>query len=300
MTSDYSSCTLCPRECRADRTKGIGACGVGSEIRLSRVSVHAWEEPCISGSRGSGTFFFSGCSLKCVFCQNAALSRGCAGEDISEERLAGLFLRAQSAGVHNINLVTPTHFTPGIVRSLSRVRDRLEIPVVWNSSGYEKPETLESTRGLVDVFLPDFKYSSSETAKKLSGCPDYPETALRAIEKMYEIAGDPVMDEDGLIRSGVVVRHLCLPGRRKESVEALGMLASAVPVKGIILSLMSQYTPDFYSGEDKSLHRRLTTFEYESVVAEARRLGFSGYTQSRSSQDAAFTPGFTDRLQILL
>ena len=140
----------------------------------------------------------------------------------------------------------------------------------------------------------------SAAPEKLSGCPDYPETALRAIEKMYEIVGNPVMDEDGLIRSGVVVRHLCLPGRRKESVEALGMLASAVPVKGIILSLMSQYTPDFYSGEDKSLHRRLTTFEYESVIAEARRLGFSGYTQSRSSQDAAFTPGFTDRLQILL
>lgn len=259
-----------------------------------------WEEPCLSGTRGSGTVFFSGCNLRCVFCQNAPLSRGLEGEDVTVGRLCELLLTLSDSGVHNINLVTPTHFTDLICEALSRVRDRLAVPVVWNSSGYELPETLEMTRGLVDIYLPDFKYVSPELAAKYSAAGDYAPVAAEALRFMHGMLGPVRLGEDGLMRSGVLVRHLCLPGCRRDSMAVLRLIADTVPVKEILLGLMAQYTPDFYTGEDKNLRRRITTFEYESVRDLALELGFDGYMQSPRSATSAFTPPFTGKLTVEL
>ncbi len=293
-----SGCMLCPRRCGADRTIMPGACGAGAAVRVSRVSRHMWEEPCISGTRGSGTVFFSGCSLRCVFCQNAPLSRECRGEDVSTGRLAELFLEIQASGAHNVNLVTPTHFTDGICEALSTVRDRLLIPVVWNSSGYELPGTLAMTRGLVDIYMPDIKYSDPHLAEEFSSAPDYPEYALKSLSFMYGMLGPAVIGPDGLMKRGILVRHLVLPGCRHDSIDALRGIAAAVPPGDVILSLMAQYTPSFYGGGDGRLRRRVTTFEYESVREEALRLGFGGYMQSPCSATEGFTPAFTDTLTV--
>lgn len=253
--------------------------------------LHRWEEPCISVGAGSGAVFFSGCSLHCVYCQNGKISRGGVGELTGVSRLAEIFLELQAKGAANINLVTPTHFTVQIAEALRSVRDKLTIPVVWNTSGYEKAKTLELLDGLVDVFLTDFKYASPELAAKYSGAPDYPEVALSAVGKMVSLVGEPVFDGRTL-RRGVIVRHLVLPGCRRDSMEILRLTAENVGVKKVLISLMSQYTPEFLPCGYPEINRRVTTFEYDSVCAEARRLGFDGFTQSRESASAAYTPDF--------
>ena len=267
-----------------------------------------YEEPPISGKRGSGTVFFSGCSLRCVFCQNGELSRDCLGEDISADRLSELFLQINKSGVHNINLVTPSHYADLICIALRAVKDQLTIPVIWNGSGYERAETLELLRGLVDIYMPDFKYFSSDLAVRYSGAADYAQYAVRSLKFMYDMLG-PVSfdgnaadsgDSRGLLTRGILVRHLVLPGCRKDSVNVLRLIADSVPVENILLGLMSQYTPDFYTGNEKNLSRRVTTFEYESVREEAIRLGFDGYMQSPSSATTAFTPPFTGKLTVEL
>lgn len=304
-----SICTLCPRRCGADRAVGRGVCGAPAALRVSRVSRHLYEEPPISGTRGSGTVFFSGCSLSCVFCQNRELSRDCIGEDISPARLAGLFFRLRDAGVHNINLVTPTHYTDLICEALALAKPALGIPVVWNSGGYELPETLELTRGLVDIYLPDFKYVSPALSEKFSGAADYAAHAAEALKFMYGMLGPVCFGADGMMTRGVLVRHLVLPGCRRDSIDVLNTIAQTVPVSGILLGLMSQYTPDFYvpeparelsAAEDKALRRRVTTFEYETVRAEALRLGFDGFMQSPQAATTAFTPHFTEKLTVEL
>lgn len=257
-----------------------------------------WEEPCISGTLGSGTVFFSGCQMKCAFCQNRELSYDCIGEEISKERLAGLFLEVRDSGVHNINLVTPTHFTDLICEALESVRDELDIPVVWNSSGYERPATLERIIGLCDIYMPDYKYFSPEIARRYSGCPDYAKYASESLDFMYSVLGRPVFDDDGLLKRGILVRHLVLPGCRQDSMDVLREIAATVPPDGVVLGLMAQYTPDFYIGDDSHMKRRVTTFEYDSVKEEALRLGFDGYMQSPSSAVTGFTPHFTDSLTV--
>lgn len=284
--------------CGADRLQGTGFCGVGSALRVSRVSRHRFEEPCLSGTRGSGTVFFSGCQMHCAFCQNRELSFDGIGEDISVGRLSELFLVLRDSGVHNINLVTPTHFTPLICEALAAVKPRLGIPVVWNSSGYELPETLEMTRGLADIYLPDFKYISPEIAAKYAACPDYAERATAALRKMYALAGPCARGEDGLLQRGVLVRHLCLPGCRQDSIAVLHRIAETVPADRILLGLMAQYTPSFYVGEEKTMRRRVTTFEYESVRKAALELGFEGYMQSPTAATEEFTPHFTEKLTV--
>lgn len=301
-------CELCPRRCGVDRITTMGFCGAPINLRVSRVSRHMYEEPSVSGKRGSGTVFFSGCSMKCVFCQNAEISRDCLGENISVDRLAELFLILNDSGVHNINLVTPTHYTDLICRALSSVKDQLAIPVIWNSSGYELPGTLEQLRGLVDIYMPDFKYFSPLIAARYSEAEDYAEYAAASLRFMYEMLGpvtfdgnkDDSEDERGLLCRGILVRHLVLPGCRKDSQKVLNLIARTVPVSDILLGLMSQYTPDFYHGENKDLRRRVTTFEYETVRAEALRLGFDGYMQSPASATTAFTPPFTGKLTVTL
>ena len=290
-----SKCTLCPRQCGADREAGeLGYCQMGGEIRIARAALHPFEEPPISGSRGSGTVFFCGCSLRCVFCQNKVISRAeTEGRAVTPRELSEIFLRLQDEGAPNVNLVTPTHFLPGIREALLLAKDSLRIPVVYNTSGYERVEILQSLEGLVDVYLPDMKYASSELAARYSAAPDYPEVAIKAICEMYRQTGSVVFDEDRLLRRGVVVRHLVLPGSREDSVKVLELLAKHLPTDGILISLMSQYTPEFAADCDFApLKRRLTTFEYHTVVKAAERLGLDGFIQQRSSASAAYTPDF--------
>ncbi|MBR2478824.1 MAG: 4Fe-4S cluster-binding domain-containing protein [Clostridia bacterium] len=288
-------CNLCPRECSVDRAAGeLGYCGVGNTLRIARFAPHFWEEPPFSGTRGAGAIFFSGCSLRCVYCQNHDLSHAAKGFDVTEDELCGIILDLQEAGVHCIDLVTPTHYADALVRVLSRVKPLLNIPVVWNCGGYEKVETLKALDGLVDVYLPDFKYASEELAERYSGAPSYPKVAQAALAEMYRQTGAVKLDGDGIIKKGVIIRHLVLPGARKDSIAVLDLIANTVPVKDVRLSLMSQYTPDFAADCGlKELYRRVTSFEYNAVLAHAEALGFEGYFQERSSADKKYTPEFS-------
>lgn len=294
---------MCPRECGADRYSTKGFCGEGAEIRIAKTMLHHYEEPCISGkqsysssnesdNRGSGAIFFSGCPLHCVYCQNNKISCGGTGKVFSVKALADEMLRLQDLGAYNINLVSPTHFTYQIVSALDIAKPKLNIPVVFNTGGYEKVDTIELLRGYADIFLTDFKYGSSDMAKKYSAAPDYANTAQAALKKMFEITGLPDFDENGMMKRGIILRHLVLPGGRQDSVAALRLAAEAVSPSDMILSLMSQYTPEFTPESFKELRRRVTTFEYNFVLNEAEKLGFDGYSQAPSSASSAYTPEF--------
>lgn len=293
-------CSDCPRACRADREVKHGFCGVSDGVYVSRAALHMWEEPPVSGIRGSGTIFFAGCNLRCVFCQNKKISRGGAGRLFSEDNLIKAMYSLRDEGAHNINLVTPTHYTRVLARVLERVKPSLGIPVVWNSGGYESVESLKMLDGLVDVYLPDLKYFSPELSARYSAAPDYFEVAKRAIAEMYRQTGSAVFEteeidgrETELIKRGVIVRHLLLPGGRKDSIRILEELATLIPTGGVRLSLMRQFTPDFVDGEKfPELKRRITSFEYDSVLKKASELGFDGYTQGAEAASAAFTPDF--------
>ena len=289
-----SACELCPRVCRADREAGeIGFCGVGSGLRVARIAPHMWEEPCLSGSRGAGAVFFSGCSLRCAFCQNRLLSHSAKGENISDAELLDRVLALAASGVHCIDLVTPTQFSARLIPILEEIKNKTDLPVVWNSGGYERVETLRSLEGLVDVYLPDFKYASGELAGKYSGAPDYPEVAAEAVAEMYRQVGEFECDGEGIAKKGLILRHLVLPGGRHDSENVLRKLAASLPVGKIRLSLMSQYTPDFAEASPyRELHRRVTSFEYGYVLSVAQELGFEGFCQERSSASGRFTPEF--------
>ncbi len=292
-STPMTACTLCPRRCGVDRTAGqVGACGVPAAYRIARIAPHLWEEPPISGTRGSGTVFFSGCNLGCVFCQNREISREGIGRTLSEDELADAILSLQEQGVHNINLVTPTHYTAPLANLLEKLKPRLHIPVVWNSGGYESAETLRRLEGLVDVYLPDFKYSSCELAASYSKAPDYPERATEALREMYRQTG-AYREEDHLAQKGVMVRHLVLPGCRGDSIAVLRRIAAILPPKEIRVSVMRQYTPDFAMDcPHKNLRRRVTEFEYTSVLEEADRLGLTGFRQGKEAATKAYTPDF--------
>lgn len=300
---DLTRCTICPRNCRIDRRSSFGYCGAGLEMSVAKIMHHHWEEPCISGDpnseSGSGTIFFTHCPLGCVYCQNGKISRkeSC-GEVFSTDKLAYEMLKLESEGVYNINLVSPTHYTPQIIESVKRAKKiGLKLPVVWNTGGYEKPETIEKMCGVIDIFLTDFKYAAPELAKLYSSAYDYPEFAAKSLVKMLEIVGQFKLDEHGMMKKGVIVRHLVLPGHRADSINVLQKIAEIVPVEKIKLSLMAQYTPEFLppceiSDKFAKIRRKVTTFEYEKVVDEAVRLGFDGYMQERSSATKRFTPDF--------
>lgn len=288
---DFHNCTLCPRKCGADRLSGVGFCGCGAEIRAAKAYLHMWEEPCVSGTNGSGTVFFSGCCLKCCFCQNYKISSEGFGKIISCARLAEIFLELQEQGAHNINLVSPTQFVPQIIEALDLCRGRLNIPVVYNTGGYERVETLKMLEGYVDVYLPDLKYFDSGLSEKYSGAADYFKYASKAVMEMYRQVG-AYRIEDGIIRRGVIIRHLALPSCRRDSVRVLEWLAENLPVQNILLSLMSQYTPFYKSGEHKEISRRISTFEYNFVLEKAAELGFRGFMQERSSAREEYTPDF--------
>ena len=291
LDHDIMNCMLCPRECGADRTKGVGYCGGGEHIRAAKAYLHKWEEPCICGKNGAGTVFFSGCSLKCVYCQNYRISSENFGKDISCERLSEIFLELAEQGAACIDLVGGTQYIPHIVSALDRVKHRLDIPVVFNSGGYEKTETLEMLRGYVDIFLPDIKYFSSDISEKYSGAADYFVYASRAVMKMCEIAGECRYDGDAL-KKGTVIRHMVLPGQRRDSERILHWVAEALPRGDFIISIMSQYTPFYRSSEFKEIDRRVFSYEYDKVLETARSLGLDGYMQERSSAKEEYTPDF--------
>ena len=285
-------CTRCPRRCGADRAMGeIGYCGAGNGIRVAKVMLHPWEEPCLIGGPGAGAIFFGGCPLKCVYCQNKAISHGDVGEIWDRARLEKEILHLQEEGASCIDLVSPTQYAEDILCALGAVKDRIKIPVVWNTGGYETVDTVRACRGLVDVFLTDFKYGTAEPAEKYSAAPDYVAVAKEALTAMVEVAGKPTWKGDRLT-GGVILRHLVLPGGRRDSEAALTAAAEAVDPDSVILSLMRQYTPDFAPEEFSALRRRVTAFECECVRDAAIRLGFSGYSQDAESATAAYTPEF--------
>ncbi|MGN0695489.1 MAG: radical SAM protein [Oscillospiraceae bacterium] len=292
MDYDFTSCTLCPRECGADRTLGTGFCGGGAAVKAAKAYLHMWEEPCLSGTRGAGTVFFSGCSLKCLYCQNHRISSDNFGAEISENRLAEIFLGLQERGAHCIDLVSPTHFVPQIISALDKAKDSLHIPVVYNCGGYEKIDTLKMLEGYIDVYLPDLKYMDSSASAKYSGAADYFQYASRALEEMCRQTGECRFDDEGIMQKGVIVRHMILPGMRKDSAAIMEWLADKLPRVSFRLSLMSQYTPCYRSCEFREINRRLSTFEYEYVLDKAIGLGLDGYMQDKSSADSGFTPDF--------
>ena len=286
-----SLCTLCPRNCAAERTPadGKGFCLMGLDPVIARAAPHFWEEPCVSGTRGSGTVFFTGCVLRCAYCQNGEISHKLLGKRISVQELADTFKRLEGGGVHNINLVTPTHFVPAIVSALDLYRPN--IPIIWNTGGYEKPETLKLLKGLVDVYLPDLKHFSPAMGKLCAGAPDYFEYASQAILEMCSQTGPAVYDENGLMQKGTLVRHLILPGLTGESIKILDWIAENLP-KDTPVSLMRQYVP--MNGVNISgLNRRITEKEYKRVRDHMLALGLPGYEQEAEAADTAFVPPFS-------
>ena len=287
----YENCRLCPRACGVDRRTQRGFCGQSDVLRVARYQKHLWEEPCISGTRGSGTVFFSGCTKKCVFCQNYEVSRGM-GTEITASRLADIFLELQDMGCHNVSLVTATHFVPGVLQALDRACDFLHVPVVFNCGGYERVETLKALEGSVQVWLPDFKYKSAELSARYSAAPDYYDRAMEAIAEMLRQSPRLVLDQDGILQRGVVIRHLVMPGAYRDSIAVLEALAESFGTENYYLSLMSQFTPMPSCKDYPEIDRRITTFEYRKVAQRALDLGFRGYFQDRDASSQAYIPPF--------
>ena len=277
-------CTICPRACGAERPGGF--CGMGELPVVSRAAPHFWEEPCISGERGSGAVFFAGCNLRCVFCQNYDISAQRRGKEISVQRLREIFAELIAQGVHNINLVTGTHFAAAIRVALE---PQPSVPVVWNCGGYESVDTLRSLEGKIQVYLPDLKYSDARLAGELSAAPDYPRTAAAAIREMFRQTGPYVLDGDGMLVRGVMIRHLVLPGQLDNTFGVLDWIAETFRPGDVLVSLMGQYTPNGHGGPD----RRLTPEEYRRAVDYMEALGLlEGYTQELSSAESEYTPPF--------
>lgn len=290
---NIKSCNVCPRNCKADRTENVGFCGVGDKAVISRVGLHLWEEPCISYGKGSGTIFFAGCNLGCVFCQNHEISKTGKGVLVDTDTLCREMLALCDRGAVNINLVTPTHFTFQILRALEKVKHKLPVPVVYNCGGYESVETLKELEGYIDIYLPDIKYYSHDFSEKYSRCPDYFEKAIIALEEMHRQSGYALFDEHGHMKSGVMVRHLVLPSLYKDSCKILEELAKRFDVAKLPVSLMSQYFPTANCEKYPKINRRVTSLEYQKVVKYAKDIGFEkGFVQDKASAKEEYVPSF--------
>ena len=291
----HMGCTLCPRNCNVDRENGkTGYCGEKATIRVARAALHFWEEPCISGKTGSGTVFFTGCALKCVFCQNEEIAKGTVGKIVSSERLSEIFLELQEKGACNINLVTPTHFIPEIKKALLRAKSHgLNIPIVYNTGGYEKEESLRILDGLIDIYMPDLKYFSTKLSSRYSNASDYFEVATRAIAEMYRQVGTPVFDNNtGLLKRGIIVRHLLLPRRLADSKKVMNYLYTTYQNR-IYISIMSQYTPMKVFPQMPELSRRVTRTEYRTLIEYCMELGIeNGFIQEGDTASESFIPPF--------
>ena len=291
MLISYTKCRLCARNCGIDRTKTVGYCRVGADMYIARAALHHWEEPPISGDRGSGTIFFSGCSLSCIFCQNQDISRGRTGKILSIDRLSEIMLELQAQGAHNINLVTPTHYIPSIAEAIRLAKGRgLNIPIVYNTGSFDNVEALKELLGLVDIYLPDLKYYTERSSSKFSAAGSYPEVARAAISEMYRQVGDPVFDEEGIMRRGVIVRILLLPGHVAEAKLSLKYLYDNYG-DSIYISLMNQYTP--MPGMQPPLDRTVTREEYYQLLDYADKIGLkNGFTQDFGTAKESFIPPF--------
>lgn len=289
---DYTSCHLCPRACGVDRTRGQrGFCGMGDGLTAARAALHFWEEPPISGVRGSGAVFFSGCSLGCRFCQNTEISHGKFGAEISTARLREIFENLIDQGAHNINLVTATHFLPSILPALT---PKLPVPVVYNCGGYESVETLKALEGKVDIYLPDLKYAEEGLAARLSGAPDYFPVACRAIDEMVRQVGPCRFDADGMLKQGVMIRHLILPGQVQNSLKVLDYVADHFPKGTVLLSLMAQYVPSGPVRNTPPFDRTITEEEYQAVVDWLYMLGLEdGFLQEPAAATEDYLPDFS-------
>ena len=290
-------CNLCPRRCGVPRTAqaGYGVCGMGEDPVVARAAPHFWEEPCISGQYGSGTIFFSGCTLRCAYCQNGLISHQRQGRSLTVSQLADVMRALEDEGVHNINFVTPTHFTPAILEALELYRPAL--PLVWNTSGYETPETLKLLDGVIDIYLPDFKHYSPRMGQLCAKAPDYFEAASQALVEMCRQTGAPRYNEEGMMLKGTLVRHLILPGLTGESMRLLTWIADHLP-EGTPVSLMRQYTP-LNGVAIPGLDRRITEKEYRRVRDHMLMLNLPGYEQEALAADAAYVPPFNEEGGIL-
>lgn len=293
MEKMLKNCRLCPRKCGIDRYEKSGYCGTGAEILGAKACLHQWEEPCISYKNGAGTVFFSGCGLHCCFCQNNSISSDIKGKSITVNQLGDIFLRLRDSGADSIELVTPTHFAPQIISALDMVKNQLGIPVIWNSGGYELPETIELLNGYIDVYLPDIKYYSPQVSAKYSNAPDYFRYASEAVLKMTEQVGKLTYNSEGGLVRGTIIRHLVLPSHRHDSMKILDWIAENISPENALLSLMSQYTPFEHVPENcPELRRRVTKMEYNSVVRHADELGLKGFMQEKTSASAEYVPDF--------
>lgn len=284
-------CFLCPRRCGADRDKISGFCGGGNRLKIAKIMVHYGEEPVISGTRGSGAVFFSGCNLRCVYCQNTPISKDGRGKFFTEAEFTDAVLALCDKGVHNIDLITAGHYVSLLAPLLEKLKPRINVPVIYNSSGYEYASALKMLDGLVDVYLPDFKYYDDNLAAKYSAAPDYRETAEKAVEEMLRQCGKPIV-ENGIIKRGVIIRHLVLPGSRSDSINVIRLIAEKFGDAAV--SIMRQYTPVFNRSQFSELNRSITSFEYDSVVKEAVKCGLKGFTQIKGCETKDYTPDFNE------
>ena len=292
---DLSACTLCPKECKCDRTKGkTGFCGANDKLYIARATKHMWEEPCISGENGSGTVFFSGCNLSCVFCQNHEISHNNTGFEVSVARLCEIFFNLRDSGVHNINLVTAGHFLPQVLEAVELSKKRgLDIPCVYNSSGYEKVDAISRCEGLIDIYLPDFKYISSDRAKRYSHAADYPLVVQKAIDEMARQQPVCTFDENGILKSGVIIRHLMLPSGLEESKKIIKYIYDTYK-NNVYISIMSQYTPFGNLENFPELKKKVKKSEYNRLVDYALELGVeNAFIQEGDSADESFIPDFS-------
>ena len=286
-------CNLCPRECKINREITKGYCKTGEKLLITRASLHMWEEPCISGSKGSGTVFFGGCSLGCIYCQNVQIRDGKTGKITDEHRLAEIFFELRDMGANNINLVTPTHFVPHIIRALDIAKTKdLNIPIIYNTGGYEKVDTLKMLDGYIDIYLPDFKYYCNITAKEYSNAPDYTYYVKKAIAEMVRQTGKPVFYDNGIIKKGVIVRHLLLPGHLEESKKIIKYLYNTYE-NNIFISIMNQYTPMPQMAEHKILSQKVSEIDYDQLVNFAIDIGVeNGFIQEGETATESFSPAF--------
>ncbi len=293
MREILKNCNLCPRNCLVDRTTSVGACKAGDKLKVAYYSLHEWEEPVISGSRGSGTIFFSHCNLKCIFCQNKKISTGGYGKEISDEKFKDICLKLQDMGAHNINLVTPTHYVPIIGEVLQKIKgNELKIPIVYNTSSYENLHTLMMMRGIVDIYLADLKYYDDNLAKKYSHVSNYFDTATMAIDEMYRQVGNPEFDDDGIMKKGLIVRVLILPGHIEDAKKIIKYLYATFG-NYIFISIMNQYTPIINSKRYPNLNRKITDEEYDDVIKYALSIGVeNAFIQEGETQDESFIPKF--------
>lgn len=289
--NEYQNCRLCPRNCGADRHTAVGVCGEYNKMRIARCALHRWEEPAICTGGGSGAIFFSGCPLRCCYCQNYEISQCGKGYEITPRQLAEEMLSLEEQGACNISFISAAQFVPSVIKALDMVKGKLKIPTVYNSSGYESLKTLEMLSGYIDIYLPDIKYFSPQLGQEYSSAKDYFEVASRAVDMMIKQAGKPKFD-GGTLKKGVIVRHLVLPSHKDDSIEIMKYLGGKYAPDELILSIMRQYVPVFKSCEHPEINRRLTTYEYDRVLDEAEKYGFKWYIQGKAASDEGFIPQF--------